>query len=119
MGVKNNLLEVAKGQTHIDCTSRVVSILDFCKKKSSKRQSLIRGRVDVLAKKGIVCEYAKSVVLKIECGHDTFKCSDIAESDCRKLRGVFAHSLELTHSSRLERKLSCFYSKEDVGLLDL
>ena len=119
MGVKNNLLDVAKGQTHVDCTSRVVSILDFCKKKSSKSQSLIRGRVDVLAEKGVVCEYAKSVVLKIECGHDTFKCSAVSDSDCKRLKGIFAYSLELTHSSRLERKLSCFYTKEEAGLLDL
>ncbi len=113
MGVKNNLLETAKGQTHIDCTSRVVSILDFCKKKSAKRQSLIRGRVDVLSKNNVVCEYAKSVILKIECGHDVFKCSANYKSDCLKLKDAFAYSLELGHSSKIEKVMTCIYSAED------
>ncbi|PIK13952.1 hypothetical protein [Halobacteriovorax sp. JY17] len=112
MGVKNNLVEVAKGQTKIDCTSRVVSILDFCKKNSSKRQSLIRGRVDVLSKNNVVCEYAKSVILKVECDTD-FKCSSSIKNDCLKLKNAFAYTLELTHSSKLENSISCIYSSDE------
>lgn len=112
MGVENNLLETKVGLSKIDCTSRVVNILDFCKKKTSKRQNLIRGRVDVLSKNNVVCEYAKSVVLKIKCGESSFNCTTNAKEDCRKLKSVFAYSLEMTHASKIENKLTCIYTED-------
>mgnify|MGYP001123227899 CR=1 FL=1 len=113
MGVENNLIETTKGQTHIDCTSRVVSILEFCKKKSAKRQNLIRGRVDVLSKNNVVCEYAKSVILKVKCDGDVFKCSKNYKSDCLRLKSAFAYSLELSHSAKIENVISCIYSADE------
>ncbi|WP_417335354.1 hypothetical protein [Halobacteriovorax marinus] len=117
MGFKDSLIEQAVGNSKIDCTSRVVNILDFCKKKTSKRQNLIRGRVDALTKNNVVCEFAKSVVLKIDCSGDSFKCTNRKRLDCENLKKAFAYSLVLTHSAYDSRVLTCIYS--DDGPLKL
>jgi hypothetical protein len=109
MGVQNNLLESAVGMTTIDCTSRKVSVLEFCKKRKSSRKSLIRGRVDSLDGTKAICEFAESVVLRITCDDKFVNCSKVKPS-CEKLRPVFAYDLEFHHSSLNKNILSCFYT---------
>ena len=109
MGVENNLLESAIGMTDIDCTSRKISILEFCKKRKASRKSLIRGRVDSLDKTKAICEFAESVILRITCNDKFVDCSKV-ESSCVKLKKVFAYDLEFHHSSVEKKILSCFYT---------
>lgn len=109
MGVENNLIESAIGMNEIDCTSRKVSILEFCKKRKSSRKSLIRGRVDSLDKTRAICEFAESVILRITCNDKYVDCSKVKQS-CLSLRKVFAYDLDFHHSSISEKVLSCFYT---------
>jgi hypothetical protein len=111
MGVENNLIETAIGMREIDCTSRKVSILEFCKKRKSSRKPLIRGRVDSLDKTKALCEFAESVVLRITCDSKFVNCSK-AKKSCVDLKKIFAYGLVFHYSSKQENVLSCFYTTE-------
>ncbi|WP_127716481.1 hypothetical protein [Halobacteriovorax sp. HLS] len=116
MGIENNLLESAVGMTEVDCTSRKVSILDFCKKRKSSQKPLIRGRVDSLDRTKALCEFAESVVLRISCDDKSVDCKNKKQS-CLNLRAVFAYGLDF-HYSKIDKSiLSCFYTaSKDLGL---
>ena len=109
MGVSNNLLESAVGMREIDCTSRKVSILEFCKKRKASRKSLIRGRVDSLEGDKALCEFADSVVLRITCDDKFADCKNEKKS-CLKLKEIFAYGLEFHYSTKSTNVLNCFYT---------
>lgn len=109
MGIENNLLESAVGMTEVDCTSRKVSILDFCKKRKSSQKPLIRGRIDSLDRTKVLCEFAESVVLRISCDDKSISCKAKKKS-CLNLRPIFAYGLEFHYSKVDSNILSCFYT---------
>lgn len=116
---KDNLLISPIGSAFLDCMSRKASISDFCVAKESK--GLLRGRNDKISKQ-VICEYADTLRVKVECvGRDVNLCKS-AKDSCLKLNKVFAVGLDLIDSQINEKILTCTFlnnSKKDFSLESL
>ena len=110
MGSKNLEMISANSLSEIDCMGKTFKSIDFCLKKLPLDKGLTRGIVDEKNKK-IICETSTSVMLSISCDERDIKYCRDPKKGCEELKKIFAHSLELVHSSILEKKINCYFSK--------
>ncbi|MBP9681319.1 MAG: hypothetical protein KBD76_07935 [Bacteriovorax sp.] len=109
LGAKHSELISVKSMSEIECMNKSYEVLDFCLKKFPEDKWLTRGYVDQ-AKKKIICEMSKSVMVSVSCDkRDSLYCLNPKEG-CEKLRKIFAHRLEIAHFSLLEKNLNCYFS---------
>jgi hypothetical protein len=110
MGAKNSILISPHSLTEIECFNKNYSLLDFCLKKFPVERTLTRGFIDRIKKK-VVCEMSESVIISLSCDkRDSKFCLD-PKKGCEDLKMIYANRLELAHSSLVEKKLNCYFSK--------
>lgn len=114
MKAKNTMLISPIGFSEIECFNQKFKVSEFCLKKLPEDASFTRGFINTTEKK-IYCETAKAVSLSIFCEYK--KCRN-HKSACEKLKNAYAMKLELSHSSLVEDKLNCYYSKDTTEDLD-
>lgn len=105
-GFKNNLMINPQGNAELDCMSRRANITKFCISKYGK--GLLRGKVDKISK-NVLCEFADTLRVKVECVGRDEKLCDKKEDSCLKLKEVFAVGLDLIDSSMDKKILTCTY----------
>ncbi len=110
MGAKNSLLISPHLLTEMECFNKSYSLMDFCLKKIPTDKALTRGFVDLVKKKA-VCEISESVIISLSCDRRDLKYCLIPEKGCEDLRIIYANRLETAHSSLVDKKLNCYFSK--------
>ncbi len=104
--VKNNVLSMADGLTHVDCTSRKFLSRDFCLEKFLEKKSFLRAFNDNKNLE-VVCQFGVGVKLEILCDEShRLLC---AKNGCQTLKKPYAYSLENTHEILKGDKIICFY----------
>lgn len=111
MKAKSSFLVSTINPSEIECFSEKFKINDFCVRKLELASSYARG-YGVDKEKKVYCEEARGVTVTIDCSHNQLLCKN-PENNCEKLKNIYAYSLELTHSSQLNGKLNCYYSKKN------
>ena len=76
-------------------------------------QELTRGIVDEKRKK-VICETAPSVSLTLSCDARSMKYCIDHKRGCEELKKIYAAKLEVVHSSMLEKKINCYFSKHQA-----
>lgn len=117
MGAKHTLLASPKPPATIDCMGRDVLVSDFCEKVTKEKVGLLRGRLDPFSDK-VVCEYGQTVNVTYRCTEKSQSLCENSKRGCLKLRGVFARTLGLSHSSLLpdgaDHRLNCYFSMNET-----
>jgi hypothetical protein len=110
MKAKNSMLISAKGLNEIECFNENFKISDFCLKKLPLDSNYTRG-FSVESEKRVYCEEAAGVMLSVDCESKINFCKN-DKYNCEKLKKSYASSLELSHSSVVDKKLNCYFSKK-------
>jgi hypothetical protein len=116
MKAKESLLITPIGLLEIECFNQKFNISDFCLKKLPLDAAYSRGFANTIDKK-VYCEEAESVMLSIDCLAKPSFCKN-AEQTCEALKKNYAVKLETTHSSILNKKINCYFSKNSEEKLN-
>lgn len=98
-GVKDAPLMEADSIRIIDCMGIKVNVQDFCLAKVSRQADFIRGYWDHKSKR-VICQSAKSVVVKYKCtNHSQQRFCQNPEIACEGMKSRLAYNLKLFKSS--------------------
>jgi hypothetical protein len=105
-----------KSVDSLDCMGKTVKVISFCDDKQVTNPYFTRAIVSN-AKKQVICQSAKRVILKWECeGKEDKYCVD-PEVGCFLFKERLARRLKLVHHSITDKKyLNCYFEYQNNKL---
>lgn len=117
MGHKHSLLVEAVPPAILDCMGARVSLTEFCQKVHPEaRPPLLRGMIDPLEKKKIICESGIAATVRVDCSQKSAELEGFclpAPKACAKLKNIFAIGLEAFHESgSADERINCYFTEK-------
>lgn len=115
VSVHNGILITEPNHTSLDCTGRPVSITAFCKSQFPENEFLIRGYVQKPLKR-VVCQFGRSLRVKISCSSSKGLCSHPNKSCTRyglRVAPWFSVLSAAVNDQGGRKTLGCVYTNKD------
>ena len=113
------ILTSVENNSQLNCMGKVFNPRSLCSGEKMLNSLFTRALISE-NKNSVICEYATSAKVNLNCGHLLIKkeCAISAISACQKIKSHYARDLELIHAAKLNNNnsklLDCHFSNQKL-----